>query len=238
VILLDGLRVDGFEPQQVKTTLVYTFGRHVITIGASSLTDFEFMSGVDRAYDRVLVLSTRGQLPPGYTELAPVRLWALGFERSPLPPHRLVPMMDTTLRVFRLDRLEFGPGFRRSFALESDPRVGSTVGVRRPGRGIQAQGQAGDLLTGPALELPPGRFRLVLRGSADGRGDAVLKVVDAGSGSVLAETGIRTRSTPGGALAWLDVQLPAAASRRIDVRVRVGQGSRLMLRDYTLTRLP
>jgi len=238
VILFDGLIVDGFEPQQVKTTLVYTFGRHVITIGTSSLTDYEFMSGVDRAYDRVLVLSSRGQLPPGYTELAPVRLWALGFERSSLPPHRLVPMMDTTLRVFQLDRLEFGPGFRRHFSLDSDPRVDSLMGERRPGRGIQALGRAGELLTGPALDLPAGRFRLVLFGTADGRSDAVLSLVDGGRGQVLAETAIGPQATPGGALAWLDVQLPSGGARRIDVRVRVGQGSRLMLSDYTLTRLP
>ena len=238
VILLDGMEGRGFWPKEVKTTLVYTYGRHVVTIGAASLANMEFMSAVDRAYDRVFVVSTRGRLPPGYTELAPVRIWALGFERTTLPPYRLVPKMDARLRVFRMDRLEFSPGLKRSFQLDSDPRVGTVVGERRKDQGIQALGRAGELLKGPGIRLPAGRFRLVLRGQPDRRADARLRVIEQGTGRVLAESGLARQPTPAGVISWLDFEVASGSAQALDVRVWVGPDSRLLLREYSLTRMP
>ncbi len=238
VILLDGLQGQGFWPKEVKTTLVYTFGRHVVTIGTSSLADMEFMSAIDRAYDRVFVVSTRGRLPPGYTELAPVRIWAMGFERTSLPPYRLVPTMDARLRVFRMDRLEFDVGMKRAFQLDRDRSVRSSVGKRREGSGVQATGQAGELLAGPGIRLPAGRFRLALQGQADGRSDAWLQLTESETGAVLAQSALAPQATPGGVLAWFDFEVPQGSSRGLDVRVRVATGSRLLLREYSFTRLP
>lgn len=235
VILLDGLAVPGLDPAQVKTTLVYTLGRHVVTVAAASLTDFDFMAALQQRYDRVLLASTRGGPPPGWTELPGIALHSRGFERSLLPPHRLVPTMDAQVRVFRLDRLDFGPGFRRAIALDADPRIVGAVGARDIGNGIRARGPSGILLSLPGLALPAGRYRLVLRGVADGRDDAVLSVLD--GGQALAQASVQARATPGGALAWLDMDVPPGGARRLDVQVQVAGGSRLLLREAELSRL-
>ena len=211
VILLDGARIDGFEPAQLKTTLLYTFGRHVITLDPSSLADLGFMTAVDEADARGYGLSTRPGSPRGYTELEPARIRAMGFERSSWPPHRLVPMLDVRLRVLRLDRLDFLPGSTRTVALGRDA---------------------------PApLALPPGRYRLVLRGDADGRHDARLRVVALGQDGALAEAAINPEETPGGALGWLEFEVAHATLGHVAIKVQAGEGSRLKLRDYSLTRI-
>lgn len=236
VILLDGFHGQGFEPKEVKTTLVYTLGRHVVTVGDRALSDVGYLQAVASAYEDVFLATSASEAPAGFVLMDSVTLHARNFERSARPPSRLVTVIDANVNVFRLDRVLFNVGARQDFPAVGDARVLSQVGARRNGR-LFAGGRAGFLLYGPYISLPAGRYRLVVRGEAgklSGMPNRLDVSVDRGSRQLAATDAPSVRANLVGAL---EFDVPDGGVNDLEVRLQVAAGSTASVQGYTIQRV-
>ncbi len=81
------LSADGFSwLSQVKTALVCTFGRNVITARKDSISDNAYLAGVQSVYDNVFLLSSRPTSRRGFDPRTTIRLSVESFRRSHHPP--------------------------------------------------------------------------------------------------------------------------------------------------------
>jgi hypothetical protein len=102
VLLLDVFHGPGWQPKEIKSSLVYVFGRHVVSIGDRGMGDAAYLRALADAYGEVLLVTEGPVAPPGFVPVASVPLSASGFERGPWPPHRRVSTLDARLFVYRL----------------------------------------------------------------------------------------------------------------------------------------
>jgi hypothetical protein len=108
------------------------------------------------------------------------------------------------------------------------------VGVRKEGYSESA-GQSGFMLFGPYAALPAGRYRLSLFGQSDFTDGAYLDVVSQQGARVYARHSLG--ETSGGTLVHdVTVDLPENVSD-LEVRVWVGERSRVRLSGYSFDRL-
>lgn len=241
VILLDNFHGPGFYPKEVKTALVYQFGRHVVSIGDRSLADFGYLQAVADAYDDVFLVTEARRAPAGFVRVDAVRLRAKGFKHTDHPPSKLVTSLDANLRVFRLQQPSFAPGSFQDIDAATDPRVLHQVGLRRSGVGMVADGRAGYLAYGPYLALEPGSYKLALRGDlAEGRaGGAEVEVAYSHGEQVIAGRLIQAGQggLPEGVLAELGFEVPESGASDLEVRVKVTADSAMSVAGYRLSRL-
>lgn len=223
VLLFDKVAPPGFHPLEVKPTLVYTFGRHVVSVDTATLADVGYLEGLARAYDRVLLVSAADLAPIGFTPVRQVRLQAEGFGQLAGPPMRLQRTMDTTLNVFRLDEVGF--------------RLGNRLRVLLDPGGIRPDPAGGWRWQGANHALPEGGYLLVLHGSGARAKDPVVLELVSGAAGVSHRAHAAARSTPGGALAWIAFDVGAGGAPDLSVRVRGTGASRPTLVDYTITRI-
>lgn len=240
VILLDETAGPGLQPRAAKTTLVYMFGRHVISTKPESLGDTTYLAGISDAYDDVFLATPSGQVPTGFERVDAFRLHATGFERSASPPWRVATTLDANLFVYRLQPTDHGVGSKQDFMMASDARIGSQVGQRDPLRGLVADGRAGFLVFGPYLALEPGAYQVEIWGRQPmTAGNAARLDVASGKGlRVLASTDAQWQEKPGAALLGtleFDIAEPGVAD--LEVRVAVGEESRAEVSHFTLLRL-
>ena len=102
VLLLDVFHGPGWQPKEIKSTLAYVFGRHVVSIGDRGMGDAAYLRALSDAYGDVLLVTEGPVAPPGFEPVANVALSASGFERGPWPPHRRVATLDARLFVYRM----------------------------------------------------------------------------------------------------------------------------------------
>lgn len=236
LILLDGFGGQGFEPKEVKTTLVYTLGRHVVSVGDRALSNYNYLNALASAYQDVFLVTSADIAPAGFVRVDAVSLQARNFERGARPPSRMVTIMDANVNVFRLDRVLFNVGTRQDFPAVGDGRVLSLVGIRR-GDNLVADGRAGFLLYGPYVALPAGRYRLFVRGAAGkpAAGPGRLDVsVDRGSRQLAI---IDAPVMHAKQMATLDFEVPEGGVDDLEVRLQVDKGSTTTILGYTIQRL-
>ena len=233
VLLLDGLRRTGLEPKELKSPLSFVFGRHVVTVGHGAIANVGYLRSLDAAFDKVLLATTDDQPPPGFQRIGRHRLLAVGYAPSPWPAGPRRAKLDAVLHLYRMEEPAWAPGRAVSYE-PPDSTARSVVGREYPHR-LQASGVAGTLLSRTEHGLPAGRYRLLVRGWSDGRGDAMTRVLGP-TGEVIAQGQMAAQRSPAGVLETLDVEL-TQPTEQLEVRVDVGPGSRLALRSYTLTRL-
>ena len=101
VILLDRFHGPGYLPKEIKTTLVYAFGRHVVSVGDAALNDAGYLRVLSEGYGEVFLVSEGRVAPPGWTHVKAVHLHATGMARSALPPRETAATLDAQLQVFR-----------------------------------------------------------------------------------------------------------------------------------------
>jgi hypothetical protein len=102
VLLLDVFHGPGWQPKEIKSTLVYVFGRHVVSIGDRGMGDAAYLRALAEAYGDVLLVTEGPVPPPGFETIGSVPLSATGYERGPWPPHRRTATLDASLFVHRL----------------------------------------------------------------------------------------------------------------------------------------
>jgi hypothetical protein len=238
VLLLDASPAQGILPGQLKPALAYVHGRNVVTAGNAMLGDAGVLEALDAAYDKVFLLSTATQAPPGFVRAGTVHLRTSAFPRTSLPPLRLAPQLDVTLVAYRMTAATFVPGRRVEIHAAHDARLQHAVG-RREADGLHADGRAGVLLSGPALHLPAGRYALQVRGRADTPGAWVDVATASGTESIyLARAPLHPADADGTVAATLFAVAPAdGGALVVRVRVQVPAGARLAVGSYVVTRL-
>lgn len=102
VILLDTLQQPP-DTSLIKTPLVYTFHRDVVTVGDAALSNHGYLAKLDSLYDDVFLISPNPAAPSGFTLLNSVRFRSLTYAHNHSFPRRLVPQADIVLYLSRLD---------------------------------------------------------------------------------------------------------------------------------------
>ena len=235
VIVLEAGSAQGYSAAEVKTTLLYRFGRHVISIGDAGLRDPRYLAQLAAGYDNVWLVRLQPAAPTGFTEVGSMRLHATAFEKGALPPHRLRGGMDTQVFVFRLDAAAFSSSAPvRRFDVATDSRIASEVG-QRGAAGMSADGRAGYLLYGPYVAMPAGNYRLQVTGQwSGGVGTAMLDAAMSRGARVLAS---RTLQSPADAApldASLDFHVPQGGAGDLEIRLRVDAGVKASVASYSL----
>ena len=240
LILLDDEVGEDFAPREIKTTLVYTFGRHVISVDRQRWLDVGYLEALDAAYDDVFLATRTRLVPPGFERVNAFRLHAMGFERSARPPWRMRSTLDTDVVVYRLAQSGFGVGNMETFRAGNDARLQTQVGVRDLTRGLVADGRPGFLVYGPYIALPPGgyRVRVWASGPSGGNAEVRMDVAYSQGAKMLAATTVSGKPSEVVApIGTLDFEVPASGVADLEVRVAVGEGSRLAVSHLTLVRL-
>jgi hypothetical protein len=240
LILLDDQAGVDFTPREIKTTLVYTFGRHVISAGHARWSDAGYLEALDAAYDDVFLATRVDFEPPGFERAGAFRLRAIDFARSAGPPWRMRAALDQNVFVFRLARSSHDVGGRQTFMVASDDRIQTQVGVRDPSRGIVAAGRAGVLVYGPYVPLPAGVYQAQVWASEPGGGTAKARMdVVHGQGAhvLVAMDGRAPAGDEPAPMGTLEFEVPASGVTDLEIRVAVEAGSRLAVSRLILTRL-
>ena len=102
VILLDTLQQQP-DTSLIKTPLVYTFHRDVVTVGDAALSNLGYLAKLDSLYDDVFLISPDPAAPRGFTLLNSVRFRSLTYAHNHSFPRKLVPQADIVLYLYRLD---------------------------------------------------------------------------------------------------------------------------------------
>ncbi|MBP1475466.1 phospholipid carrier-dependent glycosyltransferase [Frateuria sp. MAH-13] len=89
---------------QIKTPVLYTFGREVINVSNSSLTDSAYIAALDARFDDVYLLSASPSSPRGFDLVNSERLKVWGFASSFLFPHEFTLAAERRLYLYRLKR--------------------------------------------------------------------------------------------------------------------------------------
>jgi hypothetical protein len=103
LILLNSSRQSAINQSELKTPLLYTFKRHVLTVGESALANEGYIEKLNSLYDDVYLMST-GQSPPdGFVFVDSVRFKVWAFKPSHTFPHELIPIRNVVFYLYRLD---------------------------------------------------------------------------------------------------------------------------------------
>lgn len=104
LILVTSLQPGWPEVSQIKTPLLYTFGREVVNVSDSSLNDHAYTAALDARFDDVFLLSTAPFAPQGFELVNSERMEVWSFARSFLFPHELMLNAEKRLYLYRLVR--------------------------------------------------------------------------------------------------------------------------------------
>lgn len=115
LILLDTLQRSP-DTSLVKTPLLYTFHRDVVTVGKEALANAGYLMKLNSFYDDIFMISSNPVAPRGFDQLDSVRFMPMTYAHTHFFPRRLVPNTDTVLYLYRLDRLPVPLGDVLSFA--------------------------------------------------------------------------------------------------------------------------
>jgi hypothetical protein len=102
VILLDTLQQPP-DTSLVKTPLVYTFHREVVTVGDTALSNHAYLAKLGSLYNDVFLISPSPAAPLGFTQLDSVRFRPLTYAHNHSFPYKLVSQADVVLYLYRLD---------------------------------------------------------------------------------------------------------------------------------------
>lgn len=104
LILLDSLGPGLPNNGQIKTPLVYTFHKQVISVDRASLDDRAYLAALDARYDDVYLITPDAQAPRGFESLGSSRVRVWDFKWSHAFPHKLYMWEDMRLYLYRLAR--------------------------------------------------------------------------------------------------------------------------------------
>jgi len=136
VILLDTLSRRP-NTNLIKTPLVYTFHRNVVTVGDKAVSDNGYLAKLRSIYPDVFLISSDPAAPDGFERIDTVLFRPMTYQHSHSFPRRLVPQADVLLYLYRLDttrvslgeELRFGTGDPWGAWLQSGWSVPEAWGV-------------------------------------------------------------------------------------------------------------
>jgi hypothetical protein len=123
LILLNSGRQSGIDQSELKTPLLYTFHRQVVTVDESALANAGYMYKLNSLYDDIYLMSSEQHPPDGFVFVDSVRFKVWAFKHSHSFPHGLIPISDVVLYLYRLDHLRIPAGTTISLATWPDLRM-------------------------------------------------------------------------------------------------------------------
>ncbi|HET6912116.1 MAG TPA: hypothetical protein VFH71_02105 [Rhodanobacteraceae bacterium] len=120
LILLSMSGQNGITQSELKTPLLYTFHRQVVTVDRPNLANVNYIAELNSLYDDVYLISPAPQPPDGFVLMDSVRFKVWAFKPSHSFPHKLIPMRDVVLHLYRLDHLRVPAGTAISLAAWTD----------------------------------------------------------------------------------------------------------------------
>jgi hypothetical protein len=115
LLLIDTERIGGFAVSELKTPLVYTFGRQVVDVSRSSLADPAYLTSLRTSYGDVYLVSCAAVPPAGFTPVDALPFKVLAYRHGIQAPLETFWRIDTRLYLYKLERLEVPPGTRMEF---------------------------------------------------------------------------------------------------------------------------
>lgn len=167
LILLDEPPGSCMQYNELKTPLIYTFGRHVATVDSGDLRDLGYMSALDARYDNVFLLTADTDAPlPGYRFVIHARYKVQHYEWNHSFPHRLVTWRDCHLSLYERIREWSSRDAWVSFAAHGGGVAALRSGWASPQLwGTWSVGNRSELSIDPA-DLPDSTTGVVLRFTA------------------------------------------------------------------------
>ncbi len=114
LILLDAPPVN-----LLKAPLMFTFGRHVVTVGKGVLTNAGYLAKLDSLHDDVFLISPDAAAPLGFVRENSVRFKVLSYTHTHGFPKDLTEHPNEMLYLYLLQSLPLAPGSQQSFAKDS-----------------------------------------------------------------------------------------------------------------------
>jgi hypothetical protein len=115
VILLDSMDAGLPDTNEIKTPLLYTFGKNVITVSDQDLANPAYLAAIGERFDDVFLISPSAGAPRGFTERDTVRMEVWAYKWGYGPPRSLDLREDVRLHLFRRDRPQLPLGVATSF---------------------------------------------------------------------------------------------------------------------------
>jgi hypothetical protein len=119
VILLESPG-SGLSISELKTPLVFTFGKQVVNVTSADLSDPAYVQTIDQKFDDMYLISPRAEAPPGFVKIDSVRVKVEAFSHGQGPPLQLVTRGNARLHLVRQVSLQLPMGEARSFQSGSD----------------------------------------------------------------------------------------------------------------------
>lgn len=115
VILLDSMDAGLPDTSEIKTPLLYTFGKNVITVSDQDLANPTYLAAIGERFDDVFLISPSASAPRGFTERDTVRMEVWAYKWGYGPPRSLGLREDVRLHLFRRDRPQLPLSVATSF---------------------------------------------------------------------------------------------------------------------------
>jgi hypothetical protein len=120
VILLDSMGAGLPNTSEIKTPLVFTFGKQVVTVSDADLSDSAYLETIGQRFDDTYLISPKPDAPPAFEEVDSVRVKVWAFKPGHGPPLQLVMRENMWLHLFRKVRSQLPPGVTQGFQSGSD----------------------------------------------------------------------------------------------------------------------
>jgi len=153
---------DDVDPSAVKTPLLYTFHRTVVTVTADSLANHGYIAKLNSLYDDVFLITPQYITSDKFTFVDSARFKVMQFAWNHSFPHRLVVGQDVLLNMYRMDQSRLDMDSEVSFAMGQEGTTWLRSGWNASEAwGVWSSGDSATLAINPA-RLPDSHGELAL----------------------------------------------------------------------------
>ncbi len=102
LILLDASNGGAPDAGELKTPLIYTFDRKVVTVDNAVLNDANYLAALDADYDDLFLITPSANPPTGFIPVDSVRYTVVGFQHTHFAPLHMQAFEDLPLYLYKL----------------------------------------------------------------------------------------------------------------------------------------
>lgn len=115
VILLDSMDAGVPDTSELKTPLLYTFGKQVITVSNADLADAAYLAALGQQFDDMYLISPTSHPPQGFKQTDSVRMNVWSFRWGHGPPLKMDLRESVRLHLFQRGRPQLPVGVVQNF---------------------------------------------------------------------------------------------------------------------------
>jgi len=106
VILLDSMDAGLPDTSEIKTPLLYIFGKQVVTVSDADLADPTYLMAIGQQFDDMYLITPTASAPPGFVQEDSVRIQVQAFRWGFGPPRNVDLRENVRLYLFRRARVQ------------------------------------------------------------------------------------------------------------------------------------